>query len=92
MSKAGNFIKAAVNEIRNVRNFWVSMDVEGYSKRVEAGPRSKDGTANVMIYVRDGGSSVKALDISCIPRSDGSNYIRVEDGKGNTVYEKRYDR
>jgi hypothetical protein len=45
---------------RNVRNFWIVLDVDGRTK-VQPGPRTKDGGFASTIYMRDKGSVQAAL-------------------------------
>ena len=71
---------------RNVRNFWLDLDVDGRS-RIETGPRSKDGGFRLTILIRDaGGISTKRVTIggsidSLIGRlevwaqADGKTYV-----------------
>ena len=37
---------------RNVRNFWITVEVDGRLHKVETGPRAKDGGFVVRIYQR----------------------------------------
>ena len=48
---------------RNVRNFWLELDVDGCKTRVETGPRAKDGGFTLNILQRDNGSIVKAMEL-----------------------------
>ena len=48
---------------RNVRNFWIELDVDGRKKRVATGPRSKDGGFRLIVYQREKGGIVKALNV-----------------------------
>lgn len=41
---------------RNVRNFWITLDVDGKKTRVETGPRSRDGGFNMTILTRTNGA------------------------------------
>ena len=45
---------------RNVRNFWIDLEVDGRT-RVQTGPRTKDGGFASTIYMRDKGSVQAAL-------------------------------
>lgn len=41
---------------RNVRNFWITGNVDGRKERLGFGPRSKDGGFSIEIKMRDEGS------------------------------------
>jgi hypothetical protein len=41
---------------RNVRNFWIELDVDGRKERVETGPVRADGGFQMTIRIRDEGS------------------------------------
>ncbi len=49
---------------RNVRNFWIDVECDGYIKGVSAGPPSKEGGLTAEIYIRDKGSIKKAVNIT----------------------------
>jgi hypothetical protein len=49
--------------IKSVRNFWIELDVDGRASSVATGPRAKDGGFNLNIFVRDNGSSKKAMSV-----------------------------
>ena len=40
---------------RNVRNFWLELDVDGRKNKIAAGPASKEGGFRLSIYMRDRG-------------------------------------
>jgi hypothetical protein len=61
---------------RNVRNFWLELNVDGSKSRVETGPRSANGGFSLTIYQRDSGSIVKALDVW--GHIDDSGKIRLQ--------------
>jgi hypothetical protein len=48
---------------RNVRNFWVTMDVDGRKEAVATGPRRADGGIDITIKMRDGGGVVDVCEI-----------------------------
>lgn len=48
---------------RNVRNFWIELSVDDAVKRVETGPRAKDGGFDMHILMRDKGSIITALSV-----------------------------
>lgn len=49
---------------RNVRNWWIEIEVDGRKHRVATGPRNKGGGFSIVIKQRDGGSIVKAAEIN----------------------------
>ena len=58
---------------RNVRNFWLELDVDGSKSRVETGPRSKDGGFALRIRMRDKGSiAEKVVRIEGRVMTDGT--------------------
>lgn len=62
--------------IRNVRNFWVDLDVDGRS-HVATGPARKDGGFELNIKMRDGGSVKDALRIVGNALEDGTLELHV---------------
>jgi len=60
---------------RNVRNFWITLDVDGKQKRVATGPRRKDGGFDLTLYMRDKGDVVEALEIA--GRADSSGGLTL---------------
>ena len=62
---------------RNVRNFWIELDVDGSKSRVETGPRSKDGGFDATVKMRDGGSIIEALDILGRADENGTLTLRI---------------
>ena len=63
---------------RNVRNFWVSTEVDGRASRVAAGPKSADGGFYQEILIReDGEISDKRLEVIGEADSDGTLRLKV---------------
>jgi len=57
---------------RNVRNFWLTLDVDGKKTNVATGPRSRDGGFYLTILVReDGGICDNAVIVEGKVLSDG---------------------
>lgn len=56
---------------RNVRNFWLELNVDGAAKRIETGPRAKDGGFDLVILQRDKGGIVRAATIRGVVGTDG---------------------
>lgn len=57
---------------RNVRNFWIELDVDGSKTRVETGPLAKDGGFHLVIPMRENGGIIRAMEIDGRQLSDGS--------------------
>jgi hypothetical protein len=55
-----------------VRNFWLSADVDGRATEVSGGPRSKDGGLSATFYIRDEGSILEAVQVRAWAHSDGT--------------------
>jgi hypothetical protein len=73
------------DQMRNVRNAWVTLDVDGRSEPVATGPRTKNGSMNVAFRVRDHGESVPSITVDTY--ADGDRLVlRVVDEHGNEVY------
>ena len=62
---------------RNVRNFWVELQVDGKAIRVETGPKARGGGFNLTILQRDKGGIVTAARISGRALSDGTIHLDV---------------
>lgn len=57
---------------RNVRNFWIVVNVDGRERLVEAGPKAKDGGFKVTVYQREKGDvSRKTVEIIGRATNDG---------------------
>lgn len=56
---------------RNVRNFWIELDVDGRKERIATGPRSADGGFMLTIKMREKGTVKEALVIEGVVRADG---------------------
>lgn len=61
---------------RNVRNFWIETSIEG-RETIKAGPRAKDGQIGIVIYMRQDGVPVRALEIDGLVTSDGQIKLEV---------------
>jgi hypothetical protein len=68
----------------NVRNFWVSADIEGRGTQLSGGPLSKSGGFDQAVYIRDNGEAKRALSISGEVRGDELELF-VSPGKGVTM-------
>lgn len=71
---------------RNVRNFWVSLSVDGNNSDVSAGPRMKDGGFKLTILQRENGEISEAISVYGAPTLDGETLIlSVYDNRTNSV-------
>jgi len=67
---------------RNVRNFWIDLDVDGQEKPIGTGPKNKEGGFSAQIFIRSGGAVEKILSIN--GRSYGNELslsVDTADGK-----------
>ena len=56
---------------RNVRNFWIEVDVDGRQEKIAAGPKGKDGGMEIQLHQRDYGGVSHVLSIWCHSNRDG---------------------
>lgn len=69
---------------RNVRNFWITLDVDGKKTDVATGPRSRDGGFRITILVReDGDICDNAVLIEGKVLSDGSLAVMAGTRRGD---------
>lgn len=54
---------------RNVRNFWVDLDVDGRANDIGTGPRSKDGGMIARFFIRSDGEVKNAVTVNCYERN-----------------------
>lgn len=73
---------------RNVRNFWIELDVDGSKSRVETGPRNKEGGFSMVIRQRDGGDISTALVLRGYVLSNGQLVLDATsaDGKAQILH------
>lgn len=48
---------------RNVRNFWIELDVDGRGNMVKTGPRRKDGGFDCQFFIRDLGEVKRSIAV-----------------------------
>lgn len=67
---------------RNVRNFWIDLDIDGRDSSLTGGPVSKSGGFSGAIYLRDSGDVSAPVRLSGWATNDGAIYldIRIPDG------------
>lgn len=75
---------------RNVRNFWIELDVDGRKHRIATGPRSRAGGFTMRVLMRENGEiSEKEFHLEGFPTEDenGTPYVRmvgtVVEGRGS---------
>lgn len=78
--------------IKNVRNWWVELDVDGRATRTATGPRKPNGGFDVTVFQRDGEDPVVALTVSGIARQDGTLTLKVQDKGGKVIHTFKTDR
>lgn len=62
---------------RNVRNFWIELDVDGRSERISTGPRASNGGFSMEIKLRENGQISKTY-YQIEGFSDGhTNHLRI---------------
>ncbi len=64
---------------RNVRNFWLELDVDGRSTRIAAGPVARDGGFDLVIKMRSAGDVVETVHVTGRADQDGALTLRVAD-------------
>jgi hypothetical protein len=72
---------------RSMRNFWVTLSVDGKASQVATGPSRADGGFSLTVLMRDSGGAVKAMDVAGLVRRDGKLELQV-DGKTALVTER----
>ncbi len=76
---------------RNLRDFWVTLNVDGYAKQVSQGPRSRGGGFHIDVEVASHGDPKKLLRISGMPLRDGKNRVIIEIMRPMTAGEEVYN-
>lgn len=70
---------------RNVRNFWIEVEVDGRRTRISAGPKSKDGGLSVRLFQRDRGEVREVLTIRSTVEVEGRLLRTVVDDLESVV-------
>ena len=74
--------------IRNVRNFWIELNVDGRKHKVATGPRGKDGEFTLDVFVRDAdGVSARCLTVTGRLTVEGGRLVSVSQ-PGSRPYDK----
>lgn len=79
---------------RNVRNFYLNADIDGYQNNLGGGPRRKEDGMSINITQRDEGEVMTAVSIMCyrqvITQESGKEIVKlitsVRDKHGKEVY------
>lgn len=76
---------------RNLRDFWVKLDVDGYTNMVERGPKRSGGGFSVVINVASHGEPMELLTISGTHLQNGKNRVIISVSRnlrpGEEVYQ-----
>ncbi len=77
---------------RNVRNSWVTLEVDGRERNIETGPRTKDGGMTAQFYVRNSGTVTKSVSVSTFADEDGTLSLYVYDQNDKCIYAHKTQR
>ena len=66
---------------RNVRNFWVEVEVDGYKNPITFGPREKDGGFEMVIKQRKEGKVAIGAYIRGYVTKEGKIVLTIESGQ-----------
>lgn len=74
---------------RNVRNFWIDLNVDGRKASVNTGPRRKDGGFRLSIKMRRDGDIFSPVFIEGLANPDGTLKLMIagDDGVFSNVIE-----
>jgi len=62
---------------RNVRNFWIELEVDGKKTKIATGPVSKGGGFSLTVKMRDRGEIITALEAYGFALEDGTLTLRA---------------
>lgn len=65
---------------RNVRNFWITADIDGRKSQIESGPIRRDGGIYLTIKMRDDGDVRNVLTVVGTAADDGALTLEIIDG------------
>ena len=71
--------------MRNCRNFFTTIAVDGKKTDIATGPRQKNGGFSQAVYVRHNGDSVLAYTIEGIANENGGLTVEIRDKNGKLV-------
>ena len=63
---------------RNLRNFWLELNVDGYAHTVYRGPKSHSGGFDLVVKVASHGESVDLLRLVGAPLQNGKNRVILQ--------------
>ena len=63
---------------RNLRNFWLELNVDGYAHTVYRGPKSHSGGFTLDLKVASHGESVDLLRLVGLPLQNGKNRVILQ--------------
>ena len=72
---------------KNVRNFWIELDVDGRETRIEAGPRDKEGGFVLNLKMRDQGEIKHTLKVRGFVDFYGQLQLEVVNFYGRLVWD-----
>jgi hypothetical protein len=78
--------------MRNVRNFWLTAEVDGYKHDLSCGPKSADGGFKLDIKMRSNGTVDEGIRVLGYATEDGTLILKVWGERGVIVYEKETER
>jgi hypothetical protein len=78
---------------RNVRNFWIELDVDGRKETLEAGPVSKTGGFSITIKMRNDGDIEIPVRINGFANDEGDICLSIiDESSGKEVFERKAKR
>ena len=63
---------------RNVRNFWIEVEVDGSKTAIATGPRRADGGFDIRIQMRDQGGIICPVSIHGRAEDDGRLHLTCD--------------
>ena len=63
---------------RNLRNFWLELNVDGRKSKIATGPRARSGGFSLQLSVASHGQTKQRLDLSGFPLQNGKNRVIIQ--------------
>ena len=63
---------------RNLRNFWVELECDGYAKDIARGPQSRSGSFSITVNVASHGEPMRLLRVIGQPLPNGRNRVILD--------------
>lgn len=60
---------------RNVRNFWVEVEINGYKHILKGGPKASNGDMRITLFQRDRGEILEVMQVNSIMAGDEKTLI-----------------